>query len=79
MTKSTTQQYWAYKGNEDAALRNGSFVRCSARYPGEYAIYMNGDFMGFVAAVNEDRYALVDTKHALRLLPVVCGGKGLGF
>src|SRR5580700_8178224 len=76
MAKPTTS-YWAYKGNEDMALRNGSFVRSSVRRPGQYAIYMNGDYMETVAAIDEEKYAPVDTKHALRLLPKVCGGKGL--
>lgn len=72
-------QYWAYRGNEDMALRNGSFARSSMYCPGKYDIYMNGDYMDAVAQLDQEKYAPVDTKHALNLIPACCGGKGRGW
>jgi hypothetical protein len=37
---------------------------------------MNGDFMGFVPDLPKD-YAEIDPVQAKRLLPKVCGGKGM--
>lgn len=73
-------QYWAYRGNERDALRNGSFIRTAQPLTkndkAKFAQYMNGDFVGFLEAVDLEQFAPVDLKMAQSLIPKVCGGKG---
>ncbi len=70
--KKPKVRYWTYKGNEDAALRNGSFVRSSRE--GQFALYMNGDFMGSSETMPtcEPTYIEVDAETAKKLLPRCC-------
>jgi hypothetical protein len=62
-------RFYAYAGNEDEALKNGSFVRCSKKYG--LARFSNGDFMGFLDEVPADM-AEVPVEKAWVLIPRCC-------
>lgn len=73
------REYWTYTGNEEQALRNGSFVRKSKH---GYGRFMNGDFIDFVADdfvlwMRDDDptvplYTKVGRDYAEKLLPECC-------
>lgn len=71
-------KYYTWSHNIDGCLRNGSFVRTAVKEcsEGKYVQYMNGDFMGYIQEVPEGMVE-VDHDKAIKLLPKVCGGKGV--
>lgn len=70
------RKYYTLSTNIDDSLRNGSFCCLAGVGRDMYSRYMNGDFMGFVPDLPKD-YAEIDPVQAKRLLPKVCGGKGM--
>lgn len=70
------RKYYTLGTNVDESLRNGSFCCLAGVGRGMFSRYINGDFMGFVPAMPEG-YVEIDPVQAKRLLPRVCGGKGL--
>ena len=61
--------YYTHAHNIDGCLRNGSYVRKDK--DGKIVQYMNGDYMGEVAAIPTGMTE-VDATHARNLLPKVC-------
>jgi len=57
MSKTLPAQFWAYKGNEDSALRNGSFARRVAADelmfdPQPMVLAADDDVLPFIAVWN---------------------------
>ncbi len=75
------RRYWAYTGNEEEALKNGSFLRFSEFCdPGLAAEFINGDHMGAIQIPTDTkRYTEVNADYAVDLIPKCCGGLGKMF
>jgi hypothetical protein len=72
MKKDERKYYVPRTSAAESSLRNGTFIRSS--WSGDYAQYMNGDFIDLVDEVPVG-FVLIDTEYALSLIPKVCGGK----